>query len=97
VGFVLGLNQLASQQHVVVGCALAFAAGVFLCISLADLLPELTFHAHDRVPLTAALFLGVALAWAIGFWEPKHSHGVHEHTSHDRVEADHDAHGDHGQ
>ena len=96
VGFVLGLSQLASQQYVVVGCALAFAAGVFLCISLADLLPELTFHAHDRVPLTAALFAGVTLAWAIGYLEPKHSHGVHEHSSLEHGDAEHGPQSDHG-
>jgi zinc and cadmium transporter len=83
VGFVLGLSQLSAQQHVIVGCALAFAAGVFLCISLADLLPELTFHAHDRLPLTTALFIGVALAWLIGYFEPEHAHESHEHRSHE--------------
>ena len=82
VGFVLGLSQLATQQHALVGWALAFAAGVFLCISLADLLPELTFHAHDRLPLTAALFAGVALAWAIGYFEAEHAHEGHEHGTH---------------
>jgi zinc and cadmium transporter len=81
IGFVLGLNQLTSGQELVVGSALAFAAGVFLCISLADLLPELTFHAHDRAPLTAALFLGVAAAWAIGWVEAEHVHGGHAHPS----------------
>ncbi|HUE70191.1 MAG TPA: ZIP family metal transporter [Pirellulaceae bacterium] len=88
VGFVLGLSQLSAQQHVIVGCALAFAAGVFLCISLADLLPELTFHAHDRLPLTAALFLGVALAWAIGYFEPEHAHEAHDHGTHKHVHDD---------
>ena len=34
---------------------LAFSAGVFLCISLADLLPELEFHSHDRLKLSLAL------------------------------------------
>ena len=97
VGFVLGLSQVASQQHVVVGCALAFAAGVFLCISLADLLPELTFHAHDRLPLTAALFTGVVLAWAIGYLEPKHAHGGHEHGSHELREVETQPHGDESQ
>lgn len=94
VAFVLGLAQIASQQHVVVGCALAFAAGVFLCISLADLLPELTFHAHDRVPLTTALFLGVALSWAIGLLEGEHAHGSHHHDrEHGPAEhTDHDEH-----
>src|SRR5439155_1180473 len=60
---------------------LALAAGVFLCISLADLLPEVAFHAHDRVRLTLALFLGVALAWGIGFLGPEHAHGAHEKRS----------------
>jgi zinc and cadmium transporter len=41
--------------------ALAFAAGTFLCISLSDLLPELQFHAHDRVALSAALLGGFGL------------------------------------
>jgi zinc and cadmium transporter len=91
--FVLGLDQLGSQQHLVVGCALAFAAGVFLCISLADLLPELTFHAHDRMPLTAALFLGVGLAWAIGYFEPKHAHQHgHEHSAQEHGEHEHAGH-----
>lgn len=74
IGFVLGLDTFAAEESVVIGCALAFAAGVFLCISLADLLPEVTFHSHDRFWLTLALFLGVALAWGIGFLEPKHVH-----------------------
>jgi zinc and cadmium transporter len=86
--FVLGLAGLFAEQHVVVGCALAFAAGVFLCISLADLLPEVAFHTHDRVRLTLALVAGIALAWAIGFLEPQHthshpeSHGDHQHSHH---------------
>jgi zinc and cadmium transporter len=79
IGFVCGLGALTGNQDFVIGCALAFAAGVFLCISLADLLPEVTFHSHDRLWLTAALFLGVALAIAIGFVEHKHVHERHEH------------------
>jgi zinc and cadmium transporter len=76
IGFVLGLQKtLLGEQQFVLGCALAFAAGVFLCISLADLLPEVAFHTHDREYLTLALALGVALAWGIGFLEPKHVHG----------------------
>jgi zinc and cadmium transporter len=87
VAFVTGLAGMFADQNVAIGCALAFAAGVFLCISLADLLPEVAFHAHDRINLTLALFLGIALAWGIGFLEPTHSHlshdhpaGAHEHT-----------------
>lgn len=44
--------------------ALAFSAGVFLCISMSDLLPELQFHHHDRGKLSAALLLGLVLAYA---------------------------------
>jgi zinc and cadmium transporter len=81
IAFVLGLARLLAEQHVVVGCALAFAAGVFLCISLADLLPEVAFHTHDRFRLTLALVLGIALAWGIGFLEPEHTHShSHEHA-----------------
>ena len=83
IGFVCGLGALTGDQDVVIGCALSFAAGVFLCISLADLLPEVTFHSHDRLWLTAALFLGVALAIGIGFFEHKHVHGGHEHHQHE--------------
>ena len=58
-------------MHAIVGCALAFSAGVFICISLSDLLPELEFHAHDRFKLSLALLLGVAAAWGIGYLEPE--------------------------
>lgn len=57
-----------------VGAALAFSAGVFLCISLGDLLPEIHFHHHDRVQLSLALLTGVLLAWSLRFVEP-HEHG----------------------
>ena len=80
--FFFGLEKVTASQHALVGCSVAFAAGVFLCISLADLLPELQFHSHDRFNLSAALLAGVALAYAIGFFEPKHIHGRngHEHV-----------------
>jgi zinc and cadmium transporter len=81
LAFVFGLAELFAQQQIIVGCALAFAAGVFLCISLADLLPEVAFHTHDRVRLTIALLAGILLAWAIGFFEPEHVHDAqHEHS-----------------
>lgn len=57
-----------------VDSALAFSAGVFLCISLSDLLPEMEFHAHNRVRLTAALLAGILLAYGITFLEPAHLH-----------------------
>lgn len=77
--FWFGAPHTGSAQAAVVGCALAFSAGVFLCISLADLLPEVQFHAHDRLKLSAALLLGVVLAWFIRFLEPAHTHEPHNH------------------
>lgn len=41
--------------------ALAFSAGTFLCIALSDILPELQFHAHDRLKLSLALLAGFLL------------------------------------
>lgn len=70
IAFVFGIGQLGGAQHVVIGAALCFAAGVFLCISLGDILPEMEFHDHNRIVLTLTLFTGIALAWAIGFLEP---------------------------
>jgi arylsulfatase A-like enzyme/zinc transporter ZupT len=63
--FFATLKQFPNRQSGFVGCGLAFSAGVFLCISLSDLLPELEFHAHDRLALSVALMGGVALAYAI--------------------------------
>jgi zinc and cadmium transporter len=74
--FYFGVAQGNSLQHLIVGSALAFAAGVFLCVSLADILPELSFHSHDRFTLSAALLLGIAAAYAIGFLEPPHTQSV---------------------
>ena len=72
--FVLGIERFAGSQAVIVGCALAFAAGAFLCISLGDLLPEMEFHTHNRLPLSMALIAGIALAWGIRYLEPEHLH-----------------------
>jgi zinc and cadmium transporter len=71
----LGVSQLQTQHPEVVGIALCFAAGAFLCISTSDLLPEVQFHRHDRVKLSLALLLGVAIAAAIVLVET----GGHEH------------------
>lgn len=63
--FMLGVRQFSGLQETVVRSALAFSAGVFLCISLSDLLPEMEFHAHNRFRLTVALTAGVLLAYGI--------------------------------
>jgi len=75
IAFCLGVQQFVEHQHTVVGLALGFSAGVFLCIALADILPEVQFHAHDRMKLSTALILGVLFASALGFFESPHQHG----------------------
>jgi zinc and cadmium transporter len=82
--FYFGLMQEASDpptgsQNLMIAYALAFSAGTFLCISLSDLLPELQFHQHDRVKLSAALLLGLGVAYAAGRLEAV-THDAHEHA-----------------
>ena len=70
--FLLGVERFPGVQSELAGSAMAFSAGVFLCIALSDLLPEMEFHSHHRVPLSIALSLGIFLAWVIRFLEPGH-------------------------
>jgi zinc and cadmium transporter len=83
--FYFGLMQDAADpqsatQQLWVAYALAFSAGTFLCISLSDLLPELQFHQHDRVKLSVALLLGLAVAYAAGRFESA-AHTAHSHPN----------------
>lgn len=87
--FYFGLQQMGTFHDVILSGALAFSAGVFLCISLSDLLPEVQFHSHDRMRLSFTLLLGVLLAFLIGYLEPAHTHGhggggshSHDHSHH---------------
>ncbi len=64
--FYFGASHLAENNGVMLGGALAFCAGSFLCIASSDLLPELQFHSHDRFKLSAALLAGLAVAYIIG-------------------------------
>jgi len=84
--FHLGFLHVEGGSQML-GCALAFSAGTFLCVAMSDLLPELQFHRHDRVILSAALLLGLSLAWGISAIESDshgHQHGpaveTNEHT-----------------
>jgi zinc and cadmium transporter len=78
----------AGGHTAVVGAALALAAGVFICIALADILPEVSFHSHDRLKLSVGLILGVLLAISIGLLEGEgHGHGPHSHE-HDHHQAE---------
>jgi len=77
IGAVLaycGMTTFDAGQGVVIGWALALSAGVFLCIALVDVLPETQFHSHDRLRLSSALLAGVATAFALGVFEPRHAH-----------------------
>ena len=74
VGFYL-LAGAAPAENVVTGAAMAVAAGAFLCIALSDLLPELEFHSHDRLKLSAALLAGAGLALAVEVAIHGHAHG----------------------
>ena len=75
----LGVGLLGSEGGVVVGYALAFAAGAFLCIALSDLLPEIHFHSHDRGKLILSLLVGIGLAYALFFIESSALHGTEGH------------------
>lgn len=82
--FFLGLNEPGAENNAILGATLAFTAGTFLCIATSDLLPEIQFHAHDRVKLSLALIAGLGLAILIGQFE----HAGHDHH-HEHAEDDH--------
>jgi zinc and cadmium transporter len=78
--FFVGAGEFLHSHAAVLGAALAFCAGTFLCIACADLLPELQFHRHDRVKLSLALLLGLGVASAIvTFGHPDHHHDHPDH------------------
>jgi len=99
---LVGLRAVDPHDPVV-GIAVAVAAGVFLCVALSDLLPELHFHTHDRVALSVALLLGLGLAAGVSYFErSSHAHAEHHaepadvhDTDPDHDDHDHDHH-DHG-
>ena len=69
-----GVQGLGDGQSLVLGWTLGLSAGIFLCIALVDVLPEVQFHRHDRATLSVALLLGVLMAWGVGLVEPSHAH-----------------------
>lgn len=77
--FLLGVADEHDAHSMVVGNALAFTAGVFLCIALSDVLPELHFHSHDKGTLTLSLMVGLAIAFGIAHFEMKHHDHSHGH------------------
>lgn len=71
VVFFVGVDRLPPDAApTVTAAALAFSAGTFLCIALSDLLPELQFHAHDRLSLSLALLAGIGLMGVASATEP---------------------------
>jgi zinc and cadmium transporter len=90
--FLLAEKSISSElANQLTGAALAFSAGTFLFIALSDLLPEVQFHRHDRVPLSLALIAGVLLMGGIAVLEDMgHAEGksegepaaVHSHEHH---------------
>lgn len=74
--FNLGVSPLGEGGEAATGVAagVAFSAGVFLCVAMSDLLPELQFHDHDRIALSVALVLGLGVAEVARQLET-HSHG----------------------
>jgi zinc and cadmium transporter len=96
--FFLGAGDFATTHPTVLGAALAFSAGTFVCVACADLLPELQFHSHDRIKLSLALVVGLAVAVLIGrFGHASHDHDHLEDIPHDAPhDHDHDHDHDHG-
>ena len=84
-GAVIGWAGISGEPPVQ-SAAIAFAAGMILCIALCDLLPELQFHRHDRIAMTLALLLGLGLGWG-STRLVEHDHGPNEPHDHDH---DHD-------
>jgi zinc and cadmium transporter len=89
LGFYWTSGQLEKNlENQLIGAALAFSAGTFLFIALSDLLPEVQFHRHDRVPLFLALVAGVVFMGGIAVLEG-HEHGDEHHGDH-KAEVHHD-------
>ncbi len=92
----LGLSSFFGSHPQYLAYALAFSAGTFICIALSDLLPEVQFHNHDRVKLSAALLVGLALAWSVGLLEQALGHDHHAHGTHDAEVHDEQGHDEQG-
>ncbi|HLN31297.1 MAG TPA: ZIP family metal transporter [Gemmataceae bacterium] len=71
VAFCLSLETAITEsvRDQLTGFALGFSAGTFLFIALSDLLPEVQFHTHDRIPLFLVLTCAVAFMGLIALLE----------------------------
>jgi zinc and cadmium transporter len=83
LAFILAKEAIDSDlANQLTGAALAFSAGTFLFIALSDLLPEVQFHKHDRVPLSLALIAGVLFMGGIAILDDL---GHDEHSPNDEA------------
>jgi len=83
--FYVGVSRYAAGNPGVLGGALAFCAGTFLCIAGGGLLPEMQFHTHDRIKLSFALLAGVAVAVLVGCFahsQPSGHEPLHQPNAH---------------
>lgn len=76
-----GYSVFNDAGPIFIVAALAFSAGIFLCIALSDLLPEIHFHKHDRFKMTVVLLAGIFLSLAIKGVESNHSHKLKIHSA----------------
>jgi len=69
LAYHFGFSGLGNEA---LGAVMAFSAGVFLCISLSDLLPELHFHDHDKFSMSAFLLAGISIILISGLFHYAH-------------------------
>jgi zinc and cadmium transporter len=79
--FHVGLATYSGSDSPALSPALSFSAGLFLCIAMSDLLPELQFHHHDRLKLSVALMLGLVVAYVAGLAESAAHRAVNSSTT----------------
>jgi len=91
--FHWGVQQFSKSQAEFVSAGLAMSGGVFICIAMSDLLPEVDFSSRGRIARAFTVLLGVAAAWAIGLLEPEQAHEAaarpeaHKHEYHNHKHA----------
>ena len=93
MAFYFGATSFAPGSSIL-GWGLTISAGFFIGIALADLLPEVAFHSHDRGKLTTAFLLGVAIAIGIENL-PGHNHSGDNHSGQALDDAAHGNHSGH--
>lgn len=64
------LREMLHEYEYILGFLFAFISGTFLCVALADLLPEAFRHHHDRFKIFLAFLCGVVLSCSFLFVSP---------------------------